>query len=135
MKPKFVLLVMFLTACLTTWAWAQEPDMPTPMGGFYGTITFYECECLNPVELVRILPAAGGDPSFCGVDCNWPNVPGYNTLYGSEERVFAPGSYYIGYLIRPESGCDHTFIRYVNHGQTSQEVNLEVFGPDGGETK
>jgi hypothetical protein len=129
MKPKFVLLVIFLTACLTTWAWAQEPDMPTPMGGFYGTVTYVECTC-DLDDCVRIQPTSGGD-AYCYYLIRCGGVPGYTTENPPPPKpeVFPAGNYYISVSLDQGTDCDHSIVRLIQHGQTWQEVNLTVLGP------
>ena len=124
MNTKIFLLALGLVACMAAWAAAD--------GGFGGIITFYGCHCINPYDKVRVTPASGGQYDY-GADCIGSLPYGYTTE-GGTPQTFPPGNYYISFLIRQESDCDHTYVQYVQHGSSWQEVNLTVYGPDGGET-
>ena len=127
-------LGLLFVVCITMSVRAQVPDMPGEQGGFYGIITFEDCHCENPFDRVSIRPANGGDGYHYGARCNSLPPYGYTTLT-SDHPYWDPGYYYISFVIREESDCDHTFVQYVYHGSEHQEVNLVVYGPSGGDPK
>jgi len=130
---KIIFIFVIITFPISS-IWAQDPDMPGEQGGFYGIITFVDCNCENPLDRVSIQPAQGGGGELYGADCSGQLPYGYTTL-GSEHPYWNPGYYYISFVIREASDCDHTVVQYVNHGSEHQEVNLVVYGPSGGDPK
>jgi hypothetical protein len=125
MKAKifFVALLFIVFSAATLWA---GPDNSEKHGGFYGTVTYVNCTC-DTYDRVSIEPASGGDPSLFYLErCG--GQPGYTT----SPTTFVQGYYYIGIVKHQGSDCDHTFVQLVQHGSFDQEVNLTIYGPDGG---
>ena len=95
-------------------------------GGFYGTVTYNNCDCTLAGDKVMIVPVSGGDPDECGIDCS--PCCGYNTQ-GCDPVTFPPGTFKL--WVHLDAGTDScaTAIKIVEHGSESQEVNLTVQGP------
>jgi hypothetical protein len=128
MKTRIIFLALIMLACLTGWAWAQ-PDDPGVNYGFYGTVTFHDCDCDNPYERVEIWQA-GSPHQLYGVVCN-DNPKWYNTRstgIGGAPKLYAPGYYYLSFSLMAGSGdCTYTVVQYVYHGGEDQQVNLDAY--------
>jgi hypothetical protein len=100
--------------------------------GFYGTITYSQCECTEEAyaDKVVIKEIPDGDPVVCGITCDGD----YGT-YDTESNcaVFPPGNYQL-YLQfdDPNSECVIGSVVQVTHGYTSQKVDLTAYGSGGG---
>ena len=125
MSARNLLLGLILVIFVSTVALAD--------GGFYGSVTYKNCECSWPpnydrVRIVRIDQVGG--PWFYGVDC-WG--PGYSTEGGAPE-TFPPGRYQLVVALDENSECRKGLgglSVVVTHGDDWQEVNLIVRGPEG----
>jgi len=117
MNTKIFLLALALTACIASVALAD--------GYFYGHVTYYDCTCSTDDDVyIRLM--SGGNEGLVDIACSRP--PYYSTF----PNTFPPGWYYISVVIHLGSDCDYTYVKTVEHGTSQQQVNLEVYGPDGG---
>jgi hypothetical protein len=91
-------------------------------GGFYGGITYINCDCTQFEDKVYIQPVLGGEGGVCNIDCLC-NL--YNT-YGCDPSTYPPGTYRM-WVASPGCKCN---ISYVVHGSEDQEVNFTVRGPE-----
>lgn len=123
-------LLAFILASLSLFnpssAIAQE------YAGFYGTITYSQCECSEGAypDKVVIKEIPDGEPVPCGITCD-EGYGWYNT--GVSCAVFPPGNYQLS-LQFDDSGseCVTGAVVQVTHGYTSQRVDLTAYGSGGG---
>jgi hypothetical protein len=60
------------------------------------------------------------------------NAGGGNPGYTTRDVTFEPGWYYVYVVLHSGTDCDHTYISAYQHGTSTQEINLTVYGPNGG---
>ena len=104
--------------------------------GFYGTITYKNCECTDEAyaDRVYIKKLPSGPTEWVPIWCN--SGSGSYDTEASNQLVFAPGDYQIWVEFDPEySECETSNIEQIEHGYSKQQVNLTALGPTGGETK
>ena len=118
MLARHIFLGLILAIFISSMAFAD--------GGFYGSITYKNCDCSWPpyYDRVRIERTdQSGGPWYYGVDCGHH---GYSTQGGNPE-TFPPGQYTIGLVFGDSSNCTLTFFQGVTHGEDWQEVNLVAY--------
>ncbi len=102
--------------------------------GFYGTITYNDCDCTDGAyaDRVYIKKLPSGTPENVGVSC-YQGVGSYDTE-ASSQLVFEPGDYQLWVVFNPAgpSECETGSIQEVKHQYGKQQVNLTVYGPTGG---
>lgn len=117
---KYLSLSLLLLALIAATALAD--------GGFYGTITYKNCDCTSGGgDRVKIQKLPGGVGDECVVDC-WPCC-GYNTEADCLPHTFSPGTYRLWVDLHEGTDSCATVIKIVEHGEELQEVNLVVNGP------
>jgi hypothetical protein len=96
-------------------------------GGFYGSITYDDCDCTYPPDgdKVMIRPVGGGTPYECGINCPRES---YNTD-GCWPFTFPPGTYEM--WVAAKDCYNYWPPKVVVHGEEWQEVNFTVHGPEG----
>jgi hypothetical protein len=119
MLARNILLGLILVIFVSAMAFAD--------GGFYGSVTYKNCDCYWNGDKVIIKPLEGQcDPGYCWVDC-WG--PGYSTQ-GADPETYPPGLYDLTVEISEQSNCYYGVTVRVYHGEDWQEVNLVVKGPE-----
>ncbi len=98
-------------------------------GGFNGSITYKNCDCVPGTQgdKVQITPIGGGDTEYCGIDCQRSI---YNTS-GCDPGTYPPGWYSLRVVLGSGTECEYSMPVTVYHGDQAQEVNLIVHGPSG----
>jgi hypothetical protein len=92
-------------------------------GGFYGTVTYINCDCTwAGADFVRIAPTGQAEYYDYGIRCG--GNPGYTT----NPDTFPPG--YYDFYVHTEDCDPPIYPIRVYHGSEEQEVNLTVRGPN-----
>jgi hypothetical protein len=114
---------------------AQE--VPPTFHGFYGTITYTNCDCIDEAygDRIYIKKLPSGPTKDVGLSCHL-GVGSYDTE-ASDMLVFEPGDYQLWVWFNPSgpSECETSQIVEVEHNYQKQQVNLIAYGPTGGGSK
>ncbi len=124
MFVRYLILNLILVAFTSVAAFAD--------GGFYGSITYNNCDCQFPPDNDRVMIrlVGGQDEYACGINC-FREV--YNTA-GCPPFTFPPGTYEM--WVAAHDCYSYWPPKIVVHGEELQEVKFTVHGPsptpDGG---
>lgn len=120
MLSRYFGLGLLLVALISATALAE--------GGFWGTVTYSNCECTfgggDNVMVQRVGELESEDYEVrCSPCC------GYNTETGCPPHTFPPGTYRLWVHLYFSTDSCATVIKEVEHGSELQRVDLVVKGP------
>jgi hypothetical protein len=120
MFKRTILSTLLLTACLATWASAED----ILSGSFFGDVTYIgvDCDCASYNDYVHVENLDTQEEGNYGIHCS--ELPRYTAI---PIRDWPPGSYKLT-VVFFDTDCRVSSIQFVTHGFVDQRVDLIVMG-------